>query len=210
MTLRAVRGCTLPAITHVSGWQALHVLAVLCSCDVTCITTHRTLEMALEKRTQEWEAAMATKEAVAAQACSRGQSGGAAMARLAALHEQRCRIVSAQLRHATQQLALAADGSKTAQVGSSTAWSCRRRGSMLWLVIEEDAPLEHDGFQLSIMGTDVIFLSAFYGQAYMRHMQAQLNQHLVWEAGTQSYALSRYSQRQARKSQAQPLQMCAG
>ena len=78
----------------------------------------RRLELELDRRTAEWDAAMGHKQAGAMQTHGRQLASRQMTVQLAALHEQQCSIVSAQLRHASSQLGQAAECARVAQASA--------------------------------------------------------------------------------------------
>lgn len=82
---------------------------------------HRGLELELDKCMVEWEAALAAKQAVQAQAAARQHRHSRCALQLAGLHEQRCSVVAAQLSHASQRVAQAAEAARDKQVELSSS-----------------------------------------------------------------------------------------
>lgn len=112
-------GCTACTLWFAGQYQGLYFLrhstsvAFMASC---LALSYRELELHLDKRTVEWEAALAQLAASSRQSLGRQRTGREATARLAALHAQRCSVLSAQLLHATQRLTSTTDASKAIEV----------------------------------------------------------------------------------------------
>ena len=100
------------------------------ACAICC----RILEMELDKRTLAWESAVAAKEACTAQVGNRRRGNRECTAQLAALHEQRCRVVSAQLRHSTETMVQATEANKSAQVNKTSGNNTTKESRINFMV----------------------------------------------------------------------------